>query len=251
MAEHRISIDVVDMTVPILNPTNIAIINKPNPVYGYSANARDVYLLMQIMNYNIYEAGTKKIINGTNYYDYFPEEGSGGGGGGGGSISVDTQVDPSSTNPVQNSAIYSFVNSSVATNTAYYVSNNGDPFTSVEELEAYTGEVSNNDYAFVTGVDESGNTYYDRYKATVADGNVTWAKEYRLNNSSFTAVQWAAIQSGITADDKTHLNEVIAKVAGIKLTENNCIEMNDDARLYISSTTPTGTIPEGSYGIGF
>lgn len=238
-------IDVINKTIPMGYHQNIPIINKPNPCYGYTATATQIRHLIQLSNYWIYEAGTDKLIDGTNYYDYFPEE------GGGGYIPVDTQVDPTSTNPVQNSAIYNFVNSSVATNTAYYISDNGDPFTSVEDLEAYSGEVSNNDYAFVTGVDESGNTYYDRYKATVVDGNVTWAKEYRLNNSSFTSAQWAAIQSGITADDKTHLNELIAKVAGIKLTENNCIEMNDDARLYISSTTPTGTIPEGSFGIGF
>ena len=91
-----------------------------------------------------------------------------------------------------------FVNSSIATNTADYISNNGEPFTSVAQLEAYSGPVTNNDYAFVTGVDAEGNTYYDRYKATVSGSTVTWAKEYRLNNSSFTTEQWAAIQSGIT-----------------------------------------------------
>ncbi len=91
-----------------------------------------------------------------------------------------------------------FVNSSIATNTADYISNNGQPFNSVAELEAYSGTVTNNDYAFVTGVDASGNTYYDRYKATVTGGTVTWALEYRLNNSSFTAEQWATINSGLT-----------------------------------------------------
>ena len=97
-------------------------------------------------------------------------------------------------------AVADFVNSSVATNTANYISNNGEPFTSVEELEAYTGTVTNNDYAFVTGTDSAGNTYYDRYKATVSGTTVTWALEYRLNNSSFTAAQWAAINSGVTSD---------------------------------------------------
>lgn len=92
-----------------------------------------------------------------------------------------------------------FVNSSIGTNTANYISNNGEPFTSVAALEAYSGTVTNNDYAFVTGTDSAGNVYYDRYKATVSGSSVTWAKEYRLNNSSFTAAQWAAIQSGITA----------------------------------------------------
>ncbi len=96
-------------------------------------------------------------------------------------------------------AVADFVNSSVATNTANYISNNGQPFTSVAQLEAYTGTVTNNDYAFVTGTDSAGNTYYDRYKATVSGSTVTWSLEYRLNNSSFTAAQWAAINSGITA----------------------------------------------------
>ena len=96
-------------------------------------------------------------------------------------------------------AVAEFVNSSIATNTANYISNNGEPFTSVEQLEAYTGAVTNNDYAFVTGIDSEGNTYYDRYKATVSGSNVTWALEYRLNNSSFTAAQWSAINSGITS----------------------------------------------------
>ena len=96
-------------------------------------------------------------------------------------------------------AVAEFVNSSIATNTANYISNNGEPFTSVEQLEAYSGTVTNNDYAFVTGTDSEGNTYYDRYKATVSGETVTWALEYRLNNSSFTAAQWSAINSGITS----------------------------------------------------
>lgn len=97
-------------------------------------------------------------------------------------------------------AVAKFVNSSIATNTANYISNNGNPFTSVEQLNAYTGTVTNNDYAFITGTDDAGNTYYDRYKATVSGSTVTWALEYRLNNSSFTAAQWAAINSGVTSD---------------------------------------------------
>ena len=96
-------------------------------------------------------------------------------------------------------AVAKFVNSSIATNTANYISNNGEPFTSVAQLEAYSGPVTNNDYAFVTGIDSEGNTYYDRYKATVSGSSVTWALEYRLNNSSFTAAQWSAINSGITS----------------------------------------------------
>lgn len=80
---HTVAIDVIDRSIPIGNNRNIAVINKPNPVYGYEATAKEVAHLIQIPMYYIYEAGTPNIIDGTNYYDYFPEEGGGGGGGGG------------------------------------------------------------------------------------------------------------------------------------------------------------------------
>lgn len=83
MADTTVAIDVRDLTVPEKNHVNIAVINQPNPVSNYDANAREVYLLIQISNYRITAAGTNNTITGSNYYDYFPEEGGGGGGGGG------------------------------------------------------------------------------------------------------------------------------------------------------------------------
>lgn len=109
-------------------------------------------------------------------------------------------VDPTSeTDFVSSKAMAEFVNSSISLAAADYISDHGEPFTSVNNLPTSTSVVSNNDYAFVTGTDSAGNTYYDRYKATVSGDTVTWAKEFRLNNSSFTAAQWSAISSGITA----------------------------------------------------
>ena len=90
-----------------------------------------------------------------------------------------------------------FVNSSIATNTAFYISDGGRPFQGLADLESYEGALTNNDYAFVVGRDASGNTTYTRYKWNEA--TETWAEEYVLNNSSFTAVQWEAISSGITS----------------------------------------------------
>ena len=111
-----------------------------------------------------------------------------------------------------------FVNSTVGTNTANYIykTNVGGekvPFNSIEELEAYSGTVTQNDYAVVTSTDENGNIYFDRYKADVNDDVVTWAKEYRLNNSSFTAEQWAAIQSGITSNLVNQIESVIGNTS--------------------------------------
>ena len=96
-----------------------------------------------------------------------------------------------------------FVNSSIATNTANYISDNGHPFSSLAQLEAYSGTLTNNDYAFVVGTDSAGNTTYTRYKYN-ADSQ-EWAEEYVLNNSSFTAAQWAAINSSITNNDVNKL----------------------------------------------
>lgn len=115
----------------------------------------------------------------------------------GGGVEVDTQVNGTSENAVQNKAIYNFVNSSVSTNTANFIGT----FNSVADLEAYSGTVTNNDYAFVIGTDTAGNTVYNRYKYN----GTAWAFEYALNNSSFTAAQWATIQSGLTSADKTQI----------------------------------------------
>lgn len=87
-----------------------------------------------------------------------------------------------------------FVNSTVATNTANFIGT----FNSLADLEAYSGTVTNNDYAFViTGSGSA--TVYNRYKYTDASTPASWVFEYALNNSSFTAAQWATINSGATA----------------------------------------------------
>lgn len=104
-----------------------------------------------------------------------------------------------------------FVNSSIATNTANFIGT----FNSVAELEAYSGTVTNSDYAFVIVTDTAGNTAYDRYKYN--GDTEQWLFEYELNNSSFTANQWAAINSGITSGDVTKLSDL----ANIKTIGNN------------------------------
>lgn len=132
----------------------------------------------------------------------------------------------SDSNYPTDKAVAEFVNSSIATNTAHYISDNGEPFTSVAALEAYAGTVTNNDYAFVTGTDSEGNTYYDRYKATDNASTITWGREYRLNNSSFTAAQWAAINSGITAALVSKIHEHSNKTVLDGITETNVNNWN-------------------------
>lgn len=120
-----------------------------------------------------------------------------------------------------------FVNSSISTATATYISNNGVPFYSLAELQAYTGQHDKNDYAFVKTTDSAGNTLYNRYKF---DGT-SWSLEYTLNNSSFTADQWSAINSGITSSLVSKLNGI---AAGAQVNVLESVKINGTA-LSISS----------------
>lgn len=86
-----------------------------------------------------------------------------------------------------------FVNSSIATNTATF----RGTYESDTDLPTTTDipDLKNNDYAFVIVLSSGGNPEYSRFKYSSG----SWAYEYTLNNSSFTAEQWAAITSGISA----------------------------------------------------
>ena len=47
------------------------------------------------------------------------------------------------------------------------------------------------------------------------------------------------------------LNTATTKLQGIDSTDTNYIEMKNGTRLYISTTAPTGTIPDGAIGVGW
>lgn len=115
---------------------------------------------------------------------------------------------------------YAFVKNAVITNPKTGT-NIFDTFSDLTDVDKNT--LTNYDYAYVVNGDKYDlyrfditagqwmkegtvdtpstqviNADYNRYKATVSNGTVSWAFEYTLNNSSFTAAQWAAINSGIT-----------------------------------------------------
>lgn len=112
-------------------------------------------------------------------------------------------------------ATQGFVNSSITNNAADYISDNEEPFGSLEALKTYTtanpGKVGPNDYAIVKSTDSNGNTVYTRYK--YSRSTKKWGKEYDLNNSTFTAAQWAAINSGIS---KTSWDSALADITSLK-----------------------------------
>ena len=116
-----------------------------------------------------------------------------------------------------------FVNSSIATATAEFRGS----FTSLDELKATSGNL--NDYAFYLHTDNIGNKVVDRYKWTTAG----WLYEYTLNNSSFTAEQWAALNSAITAtlvqSYNNHLNNSIIHITAEERTKwNNKWDYNEE-----------------------
>ena len=97
---------------------------------------------------------------------------------------------PSAATAQNQLADKAFVNSSIATATATF----RGTYNSLAELQAVSAD--ENDYGYVRITDAAGNTIFKRYK--YASGS--WVFEYDLNNSSFTASQWAAINSAITAE---------------------------------------------------
>ena len=114
-------------------------------------------------------------------------------------ISAITDLIPEQATPTNQLADKDFVNSSIATNTANFCGT----FTNLACLCATVA--TPNDYAFYVHCDTCGNCVYDRYKY---NANCTWVCEYTLNNSSFTANQWAAINSGITSTAVAKITDV-------------------------------------------
>ena len=112
---------------------------------------------------------------------------------------------PSQASPTNQLADKEFVNSSIANDAATFQGT----FESVNDLP--TTNVKNNDYAFIVSVTSEGNPEYKRYKYNGAQ----WIEEFTLNNSSFTANQWTAINSGIT---DTWINDTNEKLENITST---------------------------------
>lgn len=79
MAVDTVLINVVDKSVPPLNPKRIAVIGVPNPATNVYVNREQLLQLIQFPQYWITDAVTGEVISGANITDYFPEEGGGGG----------------------------------------------------------------------------------------------------------------------------------------------------------------------------
>ena len=114
-----------------------------------------------------------------------------------------------------------YVDNSIATNTANYISDNGQPFQSLADLEAYSGPLTNNDYAFVESTDSAGNDIYTRYKYNATTQQ--WAEEYTISNPNFTSDQWASINSGVTANDVSQIGTNKSDIAGLATSKQDTL----------------------------
>lgn len=117
-----------------------------------------------------------------------------------------------------------FVNSSIATATATF----RGTFATLAALEATPAD--RNDYAFWQHKDADGNTCYDKY---TYDGSA-WKFEYRLNNSSFTAAQWGAINSGITGALVTKLSGISDWALAASKPSYTTAEVTEKTNLYFT-----------------
>ena len=122
-----------------------------------------------------------------------------------------------------------YVDDKVATNTAVFQGT----YNSLEEAEQQDLDADINDYIFIVGTDATGNTLYNRYKW----GHHGWVFEYALNNSSFTAAQWAAINSGLNSNDRENINTALSnsiaavETSGTALSQSNtALSRSGDAR---------------------
>lgn len=104
-----------------------------------------------------------------------------------------------------------------------------------------------------TKIDKSAgvlNNFFNRYKATVSGSTVTWLYEYTLNNSSFTAEQWATINSGLTQQsvDQDIADAISALPIPTKVTlsASRADTVQGDTIYFIDTASVTLTLNFGS-----
>ena len=175
-------------------------------------------------------------------------------------LAVGSIVD-GNTGLVTGGDVYSFVNSSVATATAEYkgnfnvVSDLGLAYNaSRSDIEAELGQTifgaDNNDYCFVeiptSASDPTQLARIERYKYN----GTSWAYEYVLNNSSFTAAQWAAINSGITTTKVSLIDGLNTRVGVLEARINwdDYLGIDNNGNIFVKKN---GETPRGFYSFGF
>lgn len=160
---------------------------------------------------------------------------------------------PAQASPTNQLADKQFVNSSIATSTANFCGTSAatDEDAFVEWLEAI--EVANdNDYVFWQTEDGDGNAVFKRYKYVEDPSGLGeealaghWLFEYDLNNSSFTAVQWAAINSGVTSETIGSTAAALESLRTGKADDNAVVKLSGDQMIFGDKTFQGNTQFDG------
>lgn len=148
---------------------------------------------------------------------------------------------PTEASPTNQLADKSFVNSSISTNTATFRGTSAKGLTEEAFLDWANGLTkTNNDYVFWDTTDSASNPIFKRYKYN----GTAWVYEYTLNNSSFTAAQWAAVNSGLAAADKTKLdgiedgaNNYVHPAGAAASQASGLYKFSTDANSHVASVT--------------
>lgn len=143
----------------------IPIIGEWSPANNVDITEGEARQLLQVASVFVYIAGTKTLLTGHNFREYFPD------GGGGGmtpeevtaivTSMIDSQVSDSSNNAIANSAMTNYVNTSIATIQSE-IEKSGATFrgifTSQQDMDASIAD--KNDTAILQTTDAKGNTVY-------------------------------------------------------------------------------------------
>lgn len=142
---------------------------------------------------------------------------------------------PSAASALNQLADKSFVNSSIATSTATFrgtynvVADLGLTIDAThqqiaEALGAAISTADNNDYCYVQVPIDSESSDIRRTERYKFNGTA-WSYEYDLNTSGYTASQWAAINSGITAALVGDLNDIKSYIPAEATALNKLADM--------------------------
>ena len=239
MAKRTIQIDVVSMYGP---GKPIPDVKQASPAENVTADAHLVRQLISIPLLAVYEAGTKNVINGHNFYQYFPEEQPGGGGGGGGGhIAIVTTIpnaevtltslDYTYTGTAGNTGKLELTGVAAGT---YTVSATYDGATSdTASLVITDHDVTEDSFASLT-ISASANT-----TITVTDGTVTKTLEY----TGTPIVQYVSLGTwdlSCTIDDTVITRSVLVD----SYTNQNIVLAPPSAAIqrYVDFTTNTTTL---------
>lgn len=127
---------------------------------------------------------------------------------------------PSQASSENKLADKSFVNSSINSAAAFFRGN----FATHADLIAYTGPVTNNDYAYVEA-DETHDNEAWRYIYVLGTG---WQAQFRVNETPFTAAQLAAINSGITDTQVAAIGSNTAAIVALDGSVGNKVNKTGD-----------------------